>query len=110
MRFLPILGLLLFTVGAFAQLKIPNDIHAFVDRRDGCDHFRGEPWDLGDDPVVKERREFIFRQINTLCRGTDKQLTGLRKKYAKNNDAVQKLVEYEDGLPYLLTSGIRKRL
>jgi hypothetical protein len=98
MRLLPVLGLLLLSVGAFAQSKLPSDLRAYVDRRDGCDHFRGEPWDLGDDPEVKERREFIFRQINTLCRGTDKQLAGLRKKYAKNKEVVQKLAGYEDAI------------
>ena len=98
MRLLPVLGLLLLTAGAFAQSTLPSDVREFVDRRDGCDHFRGEPWDLSDDPEVKDRREFIFRQINTLCRGTDMQLTELRKKYAKNKEVVQKLAGYEDAI------------
>jgi hypothetical protein len=98
MRLLPALGLLLLTACAFAQSKLPSDVRAFVDRRNGCDHFRGEPWDLGDDAEVKERREFIFRQINTLCRGTDRQLARLQKKYAKNNEVVKKLAGYEDAI------------
>lgn len=98
MRLLLALAFLLSVACAFAQSKLPGEVRAFVDRRDGCDHFRGEPWDLGDDSEVKGRREFIFRQIKTLCRGTDKQLTGLRKRYAKNKEVVEKLAEYEDAI------------
>lgn len=98
MRLLIALALLLLSVGVSAQAKWPGDVSTFVDRRDGCDHFRGEPWDLGDDPEVEKRREFIFRQVKTLCKGTDKQLAGLRKKYAKNKEVVQKLAGYEDAI------------
>jgi hypothetical protein len=95
MKLSVLLALLMLAVGAFAQSKLPDDVREFVDRREGCDHFRGEPWDLGDDPEVKDRREFIFAQVKTLCRGTDKQLAGLRKKYAQNKQVIQKLTGYE---------------
>ena len=36
--------------------NLPSDVKSFVDQRDGCDHFRGEPWFEGDDPEVTERR------------------------------------------------------
>ena len=33
---------------------LPSDVKSFVDQRDGCDHFRGEPWAEGDDPESKK--------------------------------------------------------
>jgi len=75
---------------------LPPDVKSFVDRRDGCDHFRGEPWDGGDDPVIKERREFIFQNLKDLCTGTDKQLEELRAKYRNNPVIIKLLGRYED--------------
>lgn len=75
---------------------LPADVKSFVDRRDGCDHFRGEPWDSGEDPVIKERREFIFKNIKDLCTGTDKQLEELRNKYSNNPVIFELLGKYED--------------
>jgi len=75
---------------------LPSDVTSFVDQRDGCDHFRGEPWDGGDDPEIKERREFIFQNIKNLCTGTDMRLEKLRHKYRHNQEIVELLKEYED--------------
>lgn len=78
--------------------KIPNlppDVKAFVERRDGCDHFRGEPWDNGDDPIIKERREFIFKKIKELCTGSDNQLKELRDKYRNDTVVFNLLGKYE---------------
>ena len=78
--------------------KIPNlpaDVITFVDRRDGCDHFRGEPWDNGDDPIKKERREFIIKNLNEFCTGTDKQLEELREKYRDDATLSNLLEKYE---------------
>ena len=47
-----------------AASELPKDVQSFIDKREGCDHFRGEPWDPGDESVIKERREFIFKNIN----------------------------------------------
>lgn len=75
---------------------LPSDVTSFVGQRDGCDHFRGEPWDGGDDPEIKERREFIFQNIKDLCTGTDIRLEKLRHKYRHNQEIVELLKEYED--------------
>ena len=78
--------------------KIPNlppDVRAFVDDRDGCDHFRGEPWSEGNDPEVKGRREFIFQNLKELCTGTDKRLKELRKKYRHEKLISELLDGYE---------------
>jgi len=76
--------------------SLPLDVKSFVDRRDGCDHFRGEPWNEGDDPEIKERRELIFQNIKDLCTGTDRHLEELRNKYRQNRVIVELLKEYED--------------
>lgn len=76
--------------------NLPSDVESFVNQRDGCDHFRGEPWDDGDEPVIKERREFIFQNIKDLCTGTDRRLEELRNKYRHDPAIVEFLTEYED--------------
>jgi hypothetical protein len=66
------------------------------DTRQACDHFRGEPWNLGDEREIKGRREFILESIKEYCTGTDKQLAELRRKYADNPKIIERLQEYED--------------
>ncbi len=85
------------SIGADAH-DLPADVQSFIDARDGCDHFRGEPWGAGDDPEVKERREFIFENIKKLCTGTDKRLAELRIKYRNDPVMVERLRVYEDSI------------
>lgn len=95
-----ILFLTLYAVlstGAVAH-DLPADVQAFIDERDGCDHFRGEPWGAGDDPEIKERREFIFKNIKKLCTGTDKRLAELRNKYRNDPAVIERLRVYEDSI------------
>lgn len=75
---------------------LPADVQQFSERRDGCDHFRSEPWDEGDEPDIKERREFILNNIRELCTGTDKELTSLRRKYKDDKSIIGHLSKYED--------------
>ncbi len=80
---------------ANAAQNIPVDVRSFIDRREACDHFRGEPWDMGEAPDVKQRREFIFAQVKRSCRGTDRALSLLRKKYRGNAKITNRLRDYE---------------
>ena len=80
----------------------PADIRAFVDDRDACDHWRGEPWPEDsevDDPTQREwalhRRKEITDAINATCTGTDKRLSGLKGKYVNDPRVMQLLDEYE---------------
>ena len=86
-----------FGTGAVAH-DLPADVQSFIEERDGCDHFRGEPWGAGDDPEVKERREFIFENIKKLCTGTDKRLAELRNKYRNDPVVIERLRAYEDSI------------
>jgi hypothetical protein len=81
---------------ALAAESLPADVQSFIDIRQICDHFRGEPWDTGDEPKIKERREFIIESIKKYCTGTDKRLRELRSKYSDTPKIVERLREYED--------------
>lgn len=96
MRRLLLAAALAIVCSSVAASKLPVDVQAFTDDREGCDHFRGEPWDPGDDPNTKERREFIFKNIRELCTGTDNKLASLRKKYRKNPTVIRHHRQYED--------------
>ncbi|WP_051371248.1 hypothetical protein [Mesorhizobium loti] len=69
--------------------SVPDDVRAFIDRRDGCDHFRGE-----DSPDA-ERRAQIDAALRELCTGTDAELTRLKRAYASNPDVQSLLDDYE---------------
>lgn len=74
-----------------ADETLPPDVQRFVDRREGCDHTRGEAPEPGDRQAMKD----IARQMKTLCTGTDKALARLKKKYASNPSAMRRLNEFE---------------
>jgi hypothetical protein len=66
------------------------DVSRFIQRRDICDHLRGE------EPYDPERAEFLNKGMRENCDGTDKELRLLRKVYAKNPAILAKLAKYED--------------
>ncbi|WP_188578182.1 hypothetical protein [Azorhizobium oxalatiphilum] len=68
---------------------LPADVRAFIKRRDGCDHFRGE------EPTDPERAKEINTQLKKLCTGTDAQLARLRLSYATNRAVMRALAPYE---------------
>lgn len=69
--------------------ELPTDVARFVERRDGCDHFRGE------EPFDAERRKFLERNIRELCVGTDRELAELKRKYTNNPNVISHLNLYE---------------
>ncbi|WP_052285921.1 hypothetical protein [Azorhizobium caulinodans] len=71
---------------------LPADVRTFIQRRDGCDHFRGEE---ATDP---ERATFLAAQLKKLCTGTDAQLARLRKSYAANPVVIRALADYEPNI------------
>ncbi len=78
-----------FASSAQAQDKWPSDVARFIERRNGCDHFRGE------EPYDKERREFLNQKMAELCPGTDKALANLKDKYRRDKKITALLNEYE---------------
>ena len=69
---------------------LPPAVVAFQQRRDACDHFRGE------EPYDKQRAAFLQAQLAKTCKGTDKALAGLRQRFASNPNALAALQDYED--------------
>jgi hypothetical protein len=78
-----------FASAAIGQAPLPQDVARFVERRDACDHFRGE------EAYDAKRRQFLEQQTLKLCVGSDKQLAELKKKYAGNKAVMTKLGDYE---------------
>jgi hypothetical protein len=68
------------------------DVAAFIEKRDGCDHFRGE------EPYDAERGAFINKAIAENCTGTDSALKTLRNRYKTNTKIMDKLKDYEDNI------------
>jgi hypothetical protein len=75
----------------------PRDVQHFVDKREGCDHMRGEI----PDPSDKQSMKALNREIRKLCTGTDKELQKLKRKYAANPAIMQILNEYEPDIEAL---------
>jgi hypothetical protein len=74
---------------------LPDDVGMFVSQRDACDHFRGEPWAEGNDPLAEDRRQFLSKNLKEFCTGTDRQLKELRNKYHYNRAVSELLNGYE---------------
>jgi hypothetical protein len=72
-----------------AQPQLPEDVASFVERRDICDHFRGE------EPYSPERRAEINRNTEKFCRGTDPELGALRAKYQNTRAFAAALERFE---------------
>ena len=83
----------------------PADIRDFIDMRDSCDHWRGEPWATDEeirnesDPLNREiaitRKKQILEAIKESCTGTDKRLAALKATYAKDPSILDLLDEFE---------------
>jgi hypothetical protein len=82
---------------AQAETDLPKDVQKFIERREGCDHMRGEI----PDPSESHRQAEVRREINRLCKGTDKELATLKKKYRARILIKQRLEEFEDGIEEL---------
>ncbi len=72
-----------------ASPKVPKDVDQFLDRREACDHFRGE------DGYDEERRLEIQRALCETCLGTDAELARLKAKYKKVESVQVRLEVFE---------------
>ena len=87
------LSLLMPVLSSLADELLPREVQRFIDRREGCDHMRGEM----PGPGTQRARE-VSREIQKLCNGTDKEVARLKKKYAKNPSVMQRLDEFESAI------------
>ena len=85
-----VIALILSGIADAAEtVGLPAEVAAFLERRESCDHWRGE---RGYD---KERQADIDWAMCQACPGTDAQLARLKKKYAADKAVMQKLSEIE---------------
>lgn len=76
------------------KATMPDELRAFVERREACDHFRGEPVE-GEGEEALARLEFVQRQIFESCSGTDAELQRLRRAYADDPAFRKALAAFE---------------
>lgn len=77
------------TEAAAGANGLPADVQKFIERREGCEHWAGEP------DFDAERRKQIEEAVAELCPGIDKQLAALRKSYAKDPAVIAALKDFE---------------
>ena len=87
-----VVGALAVAWPVMAQPRLPDDVLRFIERRDACDHFRGE------DPYDAARRRFLEQQTRRFCLGTDAELERLRQKYRNDTAVTARLDQYEPGI------------
>lgn len=80
-----------FPPHARAVETLPADVRAFIEKRQGCDHMRGE---LPDQSAIKRITE-VIQEIDKLCKGTDRQLAGLKRRYATDCAVLLHLNQFE---------------
>lgn len=72
-----------------APAPLPKEVQTFVDRREACDHWRGEH---GFDA---ERQKDIDWSVCQSCPGTDAELARLKQKYRGNVRVTAVLAGFE---------------
>ncbi|MFQ5546791.1 MAG: hypothetical protein ACE5FV_00755 [Woeseia sp.] len=92
----PVVSLLLLAAVLNARATgispYPHEVEDFIDRRELCDHFRGE------EPYDSERAEFLARRIDETCSGTDEELLKLKGKYEDDEEIMRILNRFEEDI------------
>jgi len=83
------LALPVFATMPTVAAELPQDVSAFVARRERCDPFRGEE---AEDPV---RRRAIGRGLEANCRGTDAASWRPEQRYAGDRGVRTRLEGYD---------------
>ena len=63
------------------------DLKTYLERREMCDHMRGE----FPDPPDPERMRDILEQVDAFCPGSDAQLAALKLRYRDDPGAMKQL-------------------
>lgn len=59
----------------------PHEVRTFVQRRDVCDHLRGEPVPEGDSDDAHQRQRDLANGMAEACAGSDDTLSGLLARH-----------------------------
>jgi hypothetical protein len=76
-------------IGLAAEQELPKEVSTFLEKRESCDHWRGE------EGYDNERRAEIDWSICQSCPRTDSKLALLKKKYRADKASMNKLAELE---------------
>lgn len=88
------IGLLILALPLLAGTGLPKDLERFIAKRESCDHFRGEIPSPGD----KQRMKELGQAVRKWCKGTDRSLAQLKKKYAADPGITDQLSEFEPNI------------
>lgn len=75
---------------ATATASLPQAVITFQQRRDECDHLRGE------EPYDQQRAAFLKAALAKACKGSDQALAALRQRFAQHPEALAALKPYQD--------------
>jgi hypothetical protein len=78
-------------LAACAHSPLPDEVEQFVQRREACEHFRGEVPDSQNRSRTDDVRDMTARY----CAGTDAELAAVRIRYFASGAVTQKLSAYE---------------
>jgi hypothetical protein len=76
---------------ACAAEPATSDLATFLQRRETCDHLRGE---VPDPPDEARMRQILLEQT-AYCTGTDAQLASLKKRYRDDPAIAKQLAAFE---------------
>jgi hypothetical protein len=82
------------SLAACAMRGDKKDLDAFVEKRNICDHLRGE----FPDPPDAQRMQEIVDGTKKYCKGSDAELKALKARYAKDASAMTLLSSFEDSI------------
>ena len=89
---LPVIAACLWVVlSACGVRALPPDVNRFIDRRETCDHLRGE----FPDPPNPQRVQELTEGIAASCTGTDAQLARLKERYRNDLAVTRRLDAFE---------------
>ncbi|UYY57225.1 hypothetical protein [Sphingomonas sp. S2-65] len=74
--------------GRAERAELPTGVRAFLQKRDRCDHFRGEELEY---PAGAAE---IAAQLDRLCTGSDAELARLKRTHARKPAVLRVLARY----------------
>jgi len=84
--------------------RLPSDVTKFIEDRQSCDHFRGEPRNFDESYKRKfgrkaeieeaERAAFLEKATEETCHQLNERLWSLNRKYSSNKPIANRLAEY----------------
>ncbi|MBB1520313.1 hypothetical protein [Aquipseudomonas guryensis] len=75
-------------VAAGSPQPLPEDLAAFIQDYENCEHFSGE------EPYDEERRAFLNEQIEQSCTDLETQRRALSQRYAGQAELLQHLHDH----------------